>query len=613
MSCSFWRAGVVSRSMVLLLGAGASGCSKMMDDAKAVGPVAASVVGGAVTISPSAPVVTAGSLLQLKALQDSAGVSKQIQAIWLVKDPAIARISSTGVVTGLTAGVTAIGAEAPDGTFATATLTVTNSGTTPGSSLKPAFITYFGGSADDMARDVATDPQGNIYVAGGTNSANFPTTANAFDRTFNNPLTPAYQDAFIAKLSPTGSLLWSTLLGSSGFDRIYALEVDKQGFVYVAGRAGPSFPVTAGAFQTTFGGGNQGGTYGATDGFVCKFRPDGTRVFCSFFGDADVLAIRDIAVDDLGNIYVGSATSVGTFPGAWFVNAFQKTLRGGHDLVIAKIKADGTKVLWATYLGGSLDEVTTPTVRVDAGYNVYVFSGTSSANIPTPNGFDHTLNGSSDGYVAKIAPDGSRLIWATYLGGSGKELNETHSMALDPATGDVIVAAGTTSSDFPVTTGVIQPKFGGKAASNSSGLGSNYPGDAFITRIAANGSRIVGSTYLGGSAGDGAEGVWVDKAGTVYVSGATYSSNFPITTPSGPNLGSSELFVAKLSSNLAQRLYVARFGGSATDIGRACFVDQSGNFYAVGEVQSAMISLLNALQLSLRGGSDGLIMKMLPG
>ena len=269
-------------------------------------------------------------------------------------------------------------------------------------------------------------------------------------------------------------------------------------------------------------------------------------------------------------------------------------------------------MLWATYLGGTSDEVTTPTVRVDAAHDVYVFTGTASANIPVPGGFDRVLSGPLDGYVAKIASDGTRMIWGTFLGGSGKELNETHSMALDFTTGDVIVAAGTTSTDFPVTAGAFQTRYGGLADSKSNGLGTNYPGDGFVTRIAANGSRIVSSTFIGGANGDGAEGVWVDRFGSIYVSGTTYSTNFPVTVASPRNLGESELFLSKLAPDLSRSTYTGKLGGSKLDIGRACYVDAAGAAYMVGEVKSSDFTMLNALQGLLRGATDGAIFKFVP-
>jgi len=589
----------------------ALGCTEQNQAVTDPGRINAASVAGTIKVSPLTASIAVGQTIRFTATKDSAGLTVPVRVTWLVKDAAIAKVDTSGLVTGLSAGSTLVGAKTTDGiTAATLTVTAPTGGSTS-RSLLLTLATYLGGSGADMARDVATDAQGNVYLGGSTASPNFPVTLNAFDRTFNSGGTP-YHDAFLMKVSPTGQRLWSTFLGGPGFDRIYALEVDAQGFVYVAGRAGAGFPVTTGAFQRIFVGGPAGSTYGEQDGFVCKFRGDGTRVWCSYFGDTGPLAIRDIAVDAQGNVYVGSATAHRTFPATWFATAFQKSVRGGHDLVIAKISSDGARVLWATYLGGSRDEVTTPTIRVDAAQNVYVFSGTASGDIPKPGGFDATLGGPSDGYVAKIASDGTRLIWGTYLGGSGRELNETHSMALDPATGDVIIAAGTTSSDFPTTAGALQPRFGGLANDAATGLGSNYPGDAFVARIAANGTRLVASTYLGGADGDGAEGVWVDGSGAIYVSGTTYSTDFVVTATSSRTIGRADVFVEKLVGNLTGRIYAARLGGGSQDVGRACYVDGNGIVYAVGEVGSTDVRTLNAFQPQYGGALDGFLFKFVP-
>ena len=568
-------------------------------------------------IQPAAPSVAVGSTVQLRAVRDSAGVVVPVTVEWWTRDAAFATVSSTGLVKGIAVGTAVIGAETAAGAVTTTVTVVpaSSGGTLPvsgGALLKLAFGSYLGGSAVDLARDVAADAQGNVYVVGGTSSANFPTTAGAFDRTFTSS-NSSYQDAFITKLSPAGQVLWSTFLGGPGYDRAYAVEVDRTGFVYVAGRAGNGFPVTAGSFQPTFVGSPNVAPYGPQDGFVCKFRPDGTRVFCSYFGDTSAFIIRDLAVDDLGNIYLGTGSNTSTFPSGWFVNAFQKTGRGGVDAVIAKIKTDGSQVIWATYLGGTSNELPTPTVRVDAAQNVYVFDGTNSSNMPTLNGFDFTYGGQTDGYVAKFAADGSRLIWASYLGGSQSELVETHHMTIDPVTGDVIVAAGTRSPDFPTTINAFQRVSPGFATDRSNGVGSNYGGDAFVTRIAANGTRLVASTFLGGRYGDGAEGIWLDRAGAVHVSGTTYSPNFPTTVAVPEGLfQNNEMFVVKMTPDLSRLIYGSRHGGGASDIGRACYVDAAGALYAVGQVNSNNVPLLNAFQPRFGGVSDAIVFKFVP-
>jgi hypothetical protein len=143
-----------------------------------------------------------------------------------------------------------------------------------GDSYDLAFSTYFGGSQWEHARDVCADARGNVYVCGGTASHDFPTTPGAYDRTFNSGDTSGQEcDAFICKFGPDGRLIWSTYLGSPGYDRAYGIEVDAQGYVYVAGRAGRGFPVTPGAFQPAFQGYNGGGYGGFQNGFVAKLAP----------------------------------------------------------------------------------------------------------------------------------------------------------------------------------------------------------------------------------------------------------------------------------------------------------------------------------------------------
>ena len=145
-----------------------------------------------------------------------------------------------------------------------------------------AFSTYVGGERWEHARDICTDSDGNIYVVGGTASCDFPTSPGAYDRTFDvagKQIGPAgLCDAFVMKFSPDGKLIWSTLLGGPNYDRAYAVEIDRKGDVYVAGRAGQGFPVSEGAFQKEYGGSRYNGFYGSENGFVAKLSPDGNKL-----------------------------------------------------------------------------------------------------------------------------------------------------------------------------------------------------------------------------------------------------------------------------------------------------------------------------------------------
>jgi hypothetical protein len=157
------------------------------------------------------------------------------------------------------------------------------------------FSTYFGGGEWEHARDVCADAQGNVYMVGGTFSKDFPTTPGAYDRTYNGGKC----DGFIAKFSPEGRLLWYTLIGGPYYDRIYAVELDPQGNVVVAGRGGPGFPTTPGAFQPDFQG-TENGPYDMQNGFVAKLTPDGAKLlWASYVGTGqlcrDVLGVSSAA------------------------------------------------------------------------------------------------------------------------------------------------------------------------------------------------------------------------------------------------------------------------------------------------------------------------------
>src|SRR5690242_955124 len=185
-----------------------------------------------------------------------------------------------------------------------------------------AFSTYLGGSSDDMIRGIATDRHGNVYLTGYTASSEFPTTPGAYDRRFHG-----WYDIFVAKLNPNGQLVWSTLLGGRGFDLGLAVEVDKQGYVYIVGAAGPGAPVTPGAFQTSYNGYYAGRVYGDQNAYLAKLKPDGSGlVWASYFGATEL--IRDFAIDPSGDIYVltnSQSVETGTWPSAWFDHAFQRT------------------------------------------------------------------------------------------------------------------------------------------------------------------------------------------------------------------------------------------------------------------------------------------------
>lgn len=577
--------------LVILAGCGSDGST---------GP-ARSVASVSVTPSSSTLGLGLTETLVASPMDESGNPVTGVSIAWSSSNPLVATVNSAGVVTAKAVGTVSIIATA-GGEDGTASVVVTQ---TPPAAPQLIFSTYLGGNQQDQVRDIAVDGAGNILVAGGTASPNFPATGGTHDQTFNGTY-----DAYVAKLSPSGSLLWATYLGGPNYDRAYAIEVDAAGFIYVAGRAGAGFPVTAGAFQTTFQGSPDDPPYGPQDGFVCKLTPDGSAiVFCSYFGTTDHQIVRDVAVDGQGDIYLGSSSSAGTFPTAWFAGGYRSTPIGGLDGVVAKISTNGSQVLWATYVGGSQDEAGETSIRVNGAGQAYVLYTTGSSDAPTPNGFDHTLGGGRDAYLVKLAANGGSLLFGTYLGGSSGESVETHELVLDPQ-GNPIVSTGTTSSDFPTTPGAFQRTFGGRGGPTT-GQGTNYGGDVFVARISADGSQLMASTYVGGPEGEGAEGVGVDAQGNVYISGATYSGGLGFMLGGRqPQIGGdADLFVVKLAPDLSRILYGSYLGGTDQDFGRTATATPQGDFLIGGNILSTNWPVQSAMQGSPGGSLDGVVAK----
>ncbi len=462
-----------------------------------------------------------------------------------------------------------------------------------GGSHAPVFSSYLGGSASDSVRDVIADDEGNVYLTGGTVSPDFPTTPGAYDQTYNGDV-----DAFAMKLDSTGQLIWSTFIGSSDEDYAYAVKVDEEGNVYLSGRAAAGFPVTNGAFQSEFRGGSGNG-HPPQDGFVAKLSADGsTLMWASYFGAIDPpdSNVRDLVVDSAGNIFLASSTHTGSYSQAIldaFENGCQASRFGDHDVVIAKVSNDGTKVLWATYLGGSAWEGGQTSIRLDGAGNPYVLFTTKSSGIATPGAYDTTYAGGEDVFVAKLTPEAGCVVWGTYLGGPENESTEAHEFAVD-AQGHAYVAAPTKSPTFPTTPGAFQTTYGG---------GAN---DMFVCKLSPDGSTLLASTFIGGNSNDRQEGVAVDAQGRVYFTGGTRSSNFPVTPDAiQPTLrGTRDAVAVVLSADFTQLLYSTFLGGSLGDEGRGAAVDSTGRFYLAGETVSDDFPTVNPFQPVHGGGVD---------
>jgi hypothetical protein len=328
-----------------------------------------------------------------------------------------------------------------------------------------------------------------------------------------------------------------------------------------------------------------------------------------------------IHVDDSG-IYIGGLTLSTDFPTQ---DPLFASNAGGFDAFVAKLDPTGSSLVYATYLGGSGDEIQRD-LAVDAAGNAYVFGETTSSDLPTTAGaFDTSCGGDGfcdggtpDVFVTKVDPTGSALVYSTYLGGSGSDI--AGKIAVD-ASDSAHVVGYTNSTDFPTSLGAFDDACG------TDGLCDGGVRDAFATRLDATGSTLGYSTYLGGSDADRAFGVAVDAAGDAYLVGSTFSSDFPATPGAfdstcgtdGACNGADDAFVAKLAANGASLLYATYLGGSGDgdsnieEFAWAIDVDRHGSAYVTGQTDSTDFPTANALFPTYGGGSlDSFVVKLSP-
>ncbi|PYN67321.1 MAG: hypothetical protein DMD93_14815 [Candidatus Rokuibacteriota bacterium] len=282
------------------------------------------------------------------------------------------------------------------------------------------YSTYLGGFGFQEGLGIAVDAAGNAYVAGRTNSLNFPTTPGAFQPNFGGcPELTCFENAFVTKLNPTGSaLVYSTYLGGTKNDEATGIALDAAGNAYVTGRTDSSdFPTSPGAYQTTFSGVLS--VYG--DAFVVKLDPTGSAlIYSTYLGGSGEDGGAGIALDSSGNAYVVGATSSTDFPTT--PGAFQTTFGGGEaDVFVTKVNPLGSALVYSTYLGGS-DHDEGFGIAVDGlpSPNAYLTGAARSTDFPViPGAIQPAFAGGTgfDVFVTKLDPTGSALIYSTYLGG----------------------------------------------------------------------------------------------------------------------------------------------------------------------------------------------------
>jgi hypothetical protein len=485
------------------------------------------------------------------------------------------------------------------------------------------YSTFLGGRSSDLVRGLAVDADGYAYIAGSTMSLDFP-VAGALQPEIGN--SGILQDAFVAKLDPTGThLVYSTFLGGNRQDEAFALAVDRAGRVHVTGYTdSPDFP-TRNPLQARL---HLADGIFSGDPFIAKLTPDGSALeFGTFFGGTARDIGKGIAVDAAGFVYVTGWTG-SNFPA---IHALHALNRGIRDAFLVKLAPGGDKVVYSTHLGGSYSDEGRR-IAVDGAGNAYIVGTSESLNLPTVAPYQRVIAGREDAFVARLNADGTAFDYVTYLGGRG--VDRGIDIAVTPA-GEAYVLGWTDSPNFP-RVGALQNARSG-------------PTDLFVTRLSARGDALVFSTYLGGSGDEGdcvtednfrefatptpdprgirflegskftdgpVGGIAVDAAGQVHVASCTRSSNLPLERPiQSHRTGDYALMVSVLDPSGGRLLFGTYLGGRSMNVARALAVGADGGIYVAGQTDSPDFPTApgaGPLQGARDGTDDAFVLKIGP-
>ena len=316
---------------------------------------------------------------------------------------------------------------------------------------------------------------------------------------------------------------------------------------------------------------------------------DPVLAYSTYLGGNGLDKVSGIVVTSSGEATVVGSTNSTNFPVA--ANAFQPAFGGGeYDALVTQLSANGRSLIFSTYLGGNDDDESWG-VGLDAEDNVYVSGLTASLNFPTTaNAYSTAFNGTGDdSFLTKLNPTGSSLLYSTYIGPVYQGAGNVHlgEFLVTNSTGKAYIEGVTDSVGFPVTPGAYQPTLAGSK-------------DAILTIIdttQSGSASLAYSTYLGGTGWDEGHGVALDASGNVYLTGVTYSLNYPVTAGAyqascklnSSNQCEGQTFMSKINpggQGSADLLYSTYFGGSATNNGASVGVDTSGDAYVTGDTTS---------------------------
>jgi hypothetical protein len=385
--------------------------------------------------------------------------------------------------------------------------------------------TYF--FEDSIVGGIAVDSQDNAVVFGTTWNSNLPTTAGAFDRSFNS-INSYDGDFFLAKFDSIGQIVWCTYLGGSGDDHVHwsKIAIDSQDNIIIAESTPSSDFPTKNAIQ------EEKSVY--HDIIVCKFNSSGGLLWSTFLGGSGNDEAFSVAVDQEDNIYIAGNTNW-LFPTT--SNAYQRSLNGGFDNVLTKFNPQGS-IVWSSYVGGSQDEwAGTATVSQD---HLYLITKTMSSDFPAVNEY----HGLWDMLLAKFDLDGD-LIWCRYIGGTGNEVRNLPSIAID-LNGNIIITSSTLSSDFETKDAQFKDRSGGW--------------DGILASYSPSG-EVLWSTFYGGTGSEECFDVTIDSQNQIIMGG---NVNFQASSTIDPFETISKLNAFEYSFDKEKDGFISKWDSNGT-------------------------------------------------
>jgi|HubBroStandDraft_1064217.scaffolds.fasta_scaffold00370_17 hypothetical protein len=471
------------------------------------------------------------------------------------------------------------------------------------------YSTYLGGSGDDQPSGIAVDSTGSVYVAGYTDSTDFPLATLG-------SLPAGSTHVFVAKLDPTGStLVYADYIGGNSQDYGYAVALDRANDVYVTGSTASSdFPLVN-PYQATYP--------GSFNAFLTKLSPDGSSLlYSTYLGGNGSDQPASVAVDGLGEMVVAGNTTSTNFPMA---NAYQGTVSANQGGVwgnygfVSKFTADGSSLVYSTYLGGSSNVAydcgtpcwpspysTVAGVAVDSSGNAYAAGVTNTYNFPTTSSAYLTTNTVQEdgtvGFVSKFSSSGS-LDYSTYFYEASGILTSIAAVAADGSGSAYVTGVAYSDGTFPITsTSICDPGVDGAAC-----------GYAFVTKFDPTGSTLAYSTFLGPNNNASPQTIALDSNNDAYVLASTTSSSFGIVNGLESYTSGNDVLLVEIDPIASTELFATYLGASLDEFPAGVAVDASGNIYVGGSTDSPDFPVTQgAFQNVLGGGTDAFVLKIGP-